>query len=136
MIFTETRIKNDLKSLKYFNNSVKIYERASSYFKEQYEMAKKNGMLTGKEMEGLEKCINLIDSNTFVNQTVELKERYLNAIAKLDDITKAIILDAFVNSASYVDISRKMYCSVETVKRRVKSGIYFIMEQMNSASIE
>ena len=33
MNFTESRVKNDLKNIKYFNNSVKIYENASKYCK-------------------------------------------------------------------------------------------------------
>lgn len=130
--FTESVIKKDLKNLKYFNNSVKIFETASNYFKKQYELAKQLSFLSKEEMESLNRCIELIDSNKYISQSIELKEKYLNALNKLDEFTKAIIVDAFINDCTYVEISLKMFCSVETVKRRVKSGIEQLVEILNN----
>ena len=130
-MFTEAKIKKDLKNLKYFNNSIKVYKEASEYFKRQYNLAKNNNLLTDAEVKELESCIELIDSNTYVSQTMELKERYFREIAKLDDFTRTIIVDVFINESTYLDISKKMYCSTETVKRRVKAGIKFLIERMN-----
>ena len=131
-MLTESKVKSDLRNLRYFNNSVKIFERASKYFVNQYNLAKQNGYLTKDELISLENCIKFIDSNTFVKQSIEQKEKYMRAINMLDSFTKAIIVDAFINDCTYTQISQKMYCSEETVKRRVKSGISDILDIMNN----
>ncbi|MBQ7308008.1 MAG: hypothetical protein IJW82_05730 [Clostridia bacterium] len=131
MNFTESRVKNDLKNIKYFNSSVKIYENATKYFKRQYEQSKKQELLSSDEMESLENCIKIIDSNNYIERSVKLKERYLSQILKLDSLTQAIIIDAFINDCTYIEISQKVYCSIETVKRRVKSGIEKLTQLMN-----
>lgn len=129
--FTESRIKSDLKNLRYFDNSVKIFEKASKYFKNQYELAKENQLLSDEEKTSLENCIQLIDSNRFIVEQMKLKEKYLLAISKLDTLTQAIIVDAFINNCTYIEISLKMYCSVETIKRKVKNGIKALVDILN-----
>ena len=135
-MLTESKVKSDLRNLRYFNNSVKIFERASKYFVNQYNLAKQNGYLTKDELISLENCIKFIDSNTFVKQSIEQKEKYMRAINMLDSFTRAIIVDAFINDCTYTQISQKMYCSEETVKRRVKSGISDILDIMNNLLTE
>ena len=131
MNFTESRVKNDLKNIKYFNNSVKIYENASKYFKKQYEQAQNHNLFNDDELEILKNCVDLIDCNKFVKESIKLKERYLKNLAKLDSQTQTIIVDAFINDSTYVEISIKMYCSIETIKRRVKNGIEKLTKLMN-----
>ena len=130
-ILTEADIKKDLKNLRYFSHTVRIYENASEFFREQYESAKAKNILSDRELKEMETCLKLMESNITYNQNMALRQKYIEYISELDELSKAIMIDAFINGCTYSKIATKLYCSIETVKRRVKSSLIVIRDKMN-----
>ena len=65
-IFTESKVKNDLKNLRSFDNIIKVFDTASKYFSNQYNTANKYGLFTDLERESMEKCLRFLDSNRII----------------------------------------------------------------------
>ena len=77
-------------------------------------------------------CANGVDLAKCLQASAEIREKYIDAISKLDVENQTILIDSFVNGMSYRSIGRKLSYSEETIKKRVKKSIRQIVEYLNN----
>ena len=130
-MITFEQVKQDLRNLKHIEYSIQTFTEAQDKLIKQYEKHKNNPESTKKDLEKLQDSLNKLDTNGFIKQSIEKKEKYLEAISHLEPINQTIIIDSVINGVTYWKIGNRLGFSEVAIKKRVNKCVRQIVEYLN-----
>lgn len=130
-MLTFDEVRNDLKSLRHIEYSIQATQEASTRLKRQLEICKQSKFISPDELHKLKNSIEKLDSNEFIKQSIEKKEKYFEAISHLEEPNKTIIVDLIINGTKYKEIALKLHFSIECIKKRSNKAINDIKTYIN-----
>jgi len=124
-------VKKDLTSLKHLEYSIHTFTEAHERLNKQYALHKEKNLSTEAELKKLKDAIDRLNASDFIKKSIEKKDRYFEAIAKLDPMNQTILVDFVINGEAYWKIGNKLGFSSEGVRKRVRRAIKQIVKILN-----
>ena len=114
-------IKNDLRQLKKTVHIIDAMKDTQQRYLKRIETLSKfvQTEQIKDQINTTKKLLNLMDIDTYIKDAIEIEQKYMSVINKLEPIEKTIIIESFINGKPYWKIGMDLFYSEETVRKKV-----------------
>lgn len=122
---TVAKVKQDLRHLRKITHSIEVALQVKERHEKRLEVLRQAEQSPEivEEMQKIQKVLSSLHIEESIKRATEIELRYVEIIAKLEPLDKAIIEDCYINGNAYWKSGRGIGYSAEGIRKKADKAI-------------